>query len=92
MNDVKVDCVEGSHNAEPKRLTLRERSVLVVDILDRWNDKEKQYFKVMGEDDCTYLLCFDKNMQIWEVTMFERREEIQEQIEHAFRHSFRGKV
>ena len=92
MMDIEVKVVEGSHNEEPERLTLGQRTVSVVDILDRWNDQDKHYFKVQGEDDCTYLLCYDRNTQAWEVTMFERRDEIQEQIESAFRHSFRGKV
>ncbi len=93
MMHVEVECADKSpQGTEPRSITLGARTVEVIDIIDRWQDQDKNYFRVQGEDSCTYMLCFDLNEQFWELTSFERREEIQEQMDSAFRHSFRGKV
>lgn len=88
-----VECHEQEHEgSEPRRFLWGQRTIQVIDQLERWSDDNNLYYKVQGDDDCIYILCFDSQTQDWEVTSFERREEIQDQIDSSFRHAFRGYV
>ncbi|MFQ5934875.1 MAG: hypothetical protein ACE5LB_00510 [Acidiferrobacterales bacterium] len=70
---IRVECYAGYRGEqEPQRLMLGERSVEVVEILDRWLAPEHRYFKVRGSDGATYILRHDVISAEWELTMFER--------------------
>lgn len=70
---IHVECYAGYRGEqEPQRLMLGERSVEVVEILDRWLAPEHRYFKVRGSDGATYVLRHDVISCEWELTMFER--------------------
>lgn len=58
---------------EPRRFWLGERPVAVAEILDRWLSPEHRYFKIRGDDACTYILRHDTYADRWELTLFESR-------------------
>ncbi len=70
---IEVDC-EPDHLKEqtPHRLQFNNRSVEVVDVLDRWLGADHGYFKVRGEDNATYILRHDVASGRWELVMFDR--------------------
>lgn len=90
---IQVEYYEkATEGTEPRCFLWGQRVVKVTDLMERWTDDNSHYYKVQGDDNCVYILCFDSLNHGWEVTSFERREEIQEQIDASFRHAFRGSV
>ena len=70
---IAVECYAGHRGEEtPRRFQLGERSVGVVDVLDRWLAPEHRYFKVRGDDGDAYILRHDPVRDLWELTMFQR--------------------
>lgn len=57
---------------EPREFFLGERSVRVVDILDRWTAPDHRYFKCHGSDGDTYILRHDATADRWELTMYAK--------------------
>lgn len=71
---IRVECYEGYRGQErPRRLLFGRRQVAVVEIVDRWLDPEHRYFKVRGDDDGLYIICYDVPEDHWELTLFDRR-------------------
>lgn len=58
---------------EPLRLWFDDRAVEVSEILDRWIAPDHRYFKMLGDDGCTYIIRHDTRTERWELTMFDRR-------------------
>lgn len=74
MLEVEVECHAGYRGEEtPRRFTLGQRRVEVVDVIDRWYGPDHRYFKLLGDDGATYLLRHDETADRWELTMFERQ-------------------
>ena len=68
---IRVECYAGHRGEEtPRRFFLGERLVEIVDVLDRWLDPDRRYFKVKGDDGGIYILCHDVKTGTWEMTMF----------------------
>jgi hypothetical protein len=69
---IGVECYSGYRADEsPRRLILGKRTVAVKEILDRWLGEEHRYFKILGEDGCTYLIRQDQGADIWELVMYD---------------------
>lgn len=76
---VRVECYAGYRGEEtPRRFYIGERSITVVDVVDRWLDPDHRYFKVRGDDKCEYTLRHGVSADRWQVTLFDSgmREEI----------------
>ncbi len=70
---IGVECYSGFRADEsPRRLILGERTVGVKEILDRWAGEDHRYFKILGEDGCTYLVRHDERSDAWELVKYER--------------------
>lgn len=68
---ITVECYAGYRGEEtPKRFYIRERGINIEDVLDRWIDPDRRYFKVRGEDGGIYILRHDVKSDSWEMTMF----------------------
>jgi len=73
--DVKVECYSGYKAQErPVRFSLGKKVLNVVEILDRWYGEDHDYFKLLADDGNTYLLCYARDEDRWELTMFEGKE------------------
>jgi hypothetical protein len=65
---IRVECYAGYRGeAEPRGFTLGERRFAVVEILDRWIDPRRRYFKVRVDDDRRFILRHDSASGEWEL-------------------------
>lgn len=72
-SDMKVECYAGYRGEEtPRRFYLGSRRIEVVEVLDRWLGPEHRYFKLRGDDDDIYILCYSAGEDSWEMTLFDR--------------------
>ena len=70
---VRVECYAGFKADErPRRLQRGDRWIVVREIIDRWyqGDRDPEwpiadYFRVLGDDDRTYLLRHDRESDVW---------------------------
>ena len=70
--NVQVECYAGYRGEEsPRSFSLGERSIQVIEILDRWLDPACRYFKVQGDDGSIYILRHDAISNRWEMTLFD---------------------
>ncbi len=69
---LRVECYAGYRGEEtPRRLFFGERSIEVLEVLDRWLEPDHRYFKVRGDDAGVYIIRHDLATQTWELTMFD---------------------
>jgi hypothetical protein len=70
---VTVEC-RPDHRGDdaPCRLHLGDRSVDLLEVLDRWLAPDHGYFKVRGEDGAIYILRHDVRTGHWELWMYEK--------------------
>lgn len=67
-----VECDAGANGErEPHAFSMGKRRVIVDEIIDRWLATDHQYFKVRADDSGTYILRYDANRAIWELTLFD---------------------
>ncbi|MFQ5849991.1 MAG: hypothetical protein ACE5JU_05310 [Candidatus Binatia bacterium] len=70
---VRVECYAGYRGEEtPRRFSLAERDVEVVEVVDRWLTPDHRYFRLKGDDGGVYILRQDSVSGQWEMTMFNR--------------------
>jgi hypothetical protein len=71
---VKVDAYSGhAANERPLRFTLGERTIEVIDVLDRWYGETEHYFRVSGNDGNTYVLKYIEREDQWELASFTEK-------------------
>ena len=71
--EIRVACYAGHRGEEePRRLWFDDHAVEVVQILDRWLAPDHRYFKLLGDDGCTYIIRHDSRAERWELTLFDR--------------------
>lgn len=70
---IRVACYAGYRGEEePRRIWFDDRKVEVAEILDRWLAPDHRYFKIRGDDGCTYIIRHDPSAERWELTLFDR--------------------
>lgn len=70
---IEVECHAGYRGEEtPRTLLLGSRRIQVQRVLDQWLAPDHRYFKVLGDDDHTYIVRHDAASGAWELTMFQR--------------------
>ncbi len=70
---IEVACYAGYRGEEtPRRFTLGDRAVEVVEVIDRWHGPDHRYFKVAGDDGAIYILRHEPPTGSWRLTMYER--------------------
>jgi hypothetical protein len=65
---IQVDCYAGHRGEElPRRFTVGDRQIEVIEVVDAWLAPDHRYFKVTGDDGFTYLLRHDVVADRWEL-------------------------
>jgi len=69
---VTVECYAGYRGEEaPRRFRLGGRRVEVEEVIDRWLEPGRRYFKVRGDDRGVYILRHDPGAGRWDLTLFD---------------------
>ncbi len=70
---IKVETYSGYKADErPVSFKIRERTLKVEGVIDRWFGEGQDYFKVRADDGYIYVLRHDKSMDEWEIIMMEK--------------------
>ena len=70
--DIEVRCYAGSRAEEsPRSFSLGQRTIRVLEIIDRWLEPSHGYFKVRGDDGGIYILRYDRDKDVWEMILFD---------------------
>lgn len=74
MAKISVECYAG-HKADerPVTFTLREKTFLVEEIVDRWYGEDYDYFKLIADDGNLYVIRRDRVEDEWEMVLMETR-------------------
>ena len=71
--DLRVECYAGYMGEQtPRAVTVGDRRVVVVEVLDQWLAPDHRYFKLRGDDQDIYIVRCDVASGTWTLTMFER--------------------
>ena len=69
---IKVECYAGYREEEtPLKFSIGERSLDVVEILDRWLSPKHRYFKLRANDGGIYILRHSNEISHWEISMYD---------------------
>ena len=69
---IRVECYAGHRGEEtPRRLFLDERTIEIIEVIDRWFGPDHRYFKVRGFDKATYIIRQDIPKPSWEIKMYQ---------------------
>jgi hypothetical protein len=67
-----VECYAGHRGDEtPRRLIFDDRSIEVIEVVDRWFGPDHRYFKLRGSDRAIYIIRQDIPTHRWELTMYQ---------------------
>ena len=71
--EVKVECHAGYRGEEaPRRIRFDSGVVEVSEIIDSWHGPDHRYFKLLGDDEATYLLRHDERAGSWALIQYRR--------------------
>jgi len=74
--DVRVECYSGYRAEEtPRRLVLGDRSVAVIEILERWRTPHARGFRLRGDDGVLYVLVQDDTSGRWTAEIGEAQQD-----------------
>jgi hypothetical protein len=70
---MKVECYAGYKGDQyPKRFTLGEQVLEVVDVQDQWYSPSSEYFRVLTNDGNIYVLRHDQDKDVWTLDAFRK--------------------
>ena len=71
---IKVECYSGYRVEEtPRRILFKSHTVEVLNIIDRWLSPDHRYFKIRGNDNGEYIIRYDTQRQLWELTFYRQQ-------------------
>ena len=74
--ELRVECYAGFRGEqEPRRFWLGQRPLEVREIVDRWIEPGRRWFKVKADDGDTYILRHNEEDGAWELAAFRRGQE-----------------
>lgn len=72
---IHVECYAGYRGEEtPRFIRLANQQIGIKRVIDRWLAPDHRYFKVMGDDDATYIIRHDLLTWEWELTFYQAAE------------------
>lgn len=70
--NIQVDCYAGYRGEEtPRFIWMANRKIKVKKVLDRWLAPDHRYFKILGDDDATYIIRQDSSTGEWVLTFYQ---------------------
>lgn len=70
---IKVECHAGYRGDQyPKRFILGEKVLEIREVADQWYSPSFRYFRVLADDDATYVLRHDEAHDVWTLEAFRR--------------------
>lgn len=70
--DVQVETrTNAMGDAEPRRFRVGSRRLGVIEVMDRWLEQDRGYFKVGASDGAVYILRFDASDGGWDVALYD---------------------
>ena len=74
--ELRVECYAGFRGEqEPRAFVLGGRRLVVRELVDRWIEPGRRWFKVKADDGDTYILRHDEFGGAWELAAFRRGQE-----------------
>ena len=74
---IQVECYAGYRGEEtPRHIRMATYKIKVKEIVDRWLSPDHRYFKILGDDDATYIIRHDTENWQWELVFYRTGEEI----------------
>ena len=68
---IHVDCYAGYRGEEtPRFIILADNKIEVARVLDRWLAPDHRYFKILGDDEATYIIRHDSVSGLWELVLY----------------------
>ena len=68
---VRVDCYAGYRGEEtPRYIKMADNKIEVMEVLDRWLAPDHRYFKILGDDEATYIIRHDGESGLWELVLY----------------------
>ena len=72
---IHVNCYAGYRDEEtPRFIRLANQHIGIKRVIDRWLAPDHRYFKVLGDDDATYIIRHDMLSGEWELTFYQAAE------------------
>ena len=69
---IQVDCYAGYRGEEtPRYIRMADHRIKVIRVLDRWLAPDHRYFKLMGDDEATYIIRHDTISGGWELVFYQ---------------------
>ncbi len=70
---IHVNCYSGYRGDEtPSIIWIGSNKIEVKEILDRWLAPDHRYFKILGDDNCTYIIKYDNQTLQWELAFYKK--------------------
>ena len=74
---INVECHAGYRGEEtPRCLLMATYRVEVIKVVDRWLSPDHRYFKLLGDDDATYIVRHDTATWQWELVFYQAAGEL----------------
>jgi len=74
---IQVECYAGYRGEEiPRFIRMAKNKIKVKEIVDRWIAPDHRYFKLIGEDDATYIVRHETATWQWELVFYQTAQKI----------------
>ena len=74
---IRVYCYSGYRGLEtPRCIRMATYKIQVKEVLDRWIAPDHRYFKVLGDDEATYIIRHDTATWEWDLVFYQAAEGI----------------
>jgi len=69
---IRVECYAGYQGEEtPRHINMADNRIEVIRVLDRWLAPDHRYFKLLGDDEATYIIRHDSATGQWELVFYQ---------------------
>ena len=69
---IRVDCYAGYRGEEtPCTIRMADNKIEVIKVVDRWLAPDHRYFKILGDDEATYIIRHDSVSGQWELVFYQ---------------------